>query len=808
MLFSESAQKGAHFIELACQRQVPLLFLQNISGFMVGGRYEAEGIAKHGAKLVTAVATASVPKITVLIGGSFGAGNYGMCGRAYSPRFLFTWPNSRISVMGGEQAASVLATVHRDVDAWTTEEADAFKAPIRQRYENEGNPYFATARMWDDGIIDPAQTRGRAGSRLLRHAERAHTGTRSVRPVPDVITMIQSLLIANRGEIALRIIRTARSLGIRTIAVHSDVDAAMPFVREADEAVCIGTASAADSYLRQDRLLAAARETGAEAIHPGYGFLSENAEFAEAVVAAGLIWVGAPPASIRAMGLKDAAKERMIAAGVPVTPGYLGADQSSERLRAEADAIGYPVLIKAVAGGGGKGMRKVDEGIDFIELLDSCRREAAASFGNTQVLIEKYILSPRHIEVQVFGDMHGQVVHLFERDCSLQRRHQKVIEEAPAPGMDEATRAAVCNAAVRAAKAVEYVGAGTIEFIADGSDGLRADRIWFMEMNTRLQVEHPVTEAITGQDLVEWQLRVACGEPLPKRQDELAIRGWAMEARLYAENPATGFLPSTGPLDRLRFPAGLRVDSGVEEGGSVTPYYDPMIAKLIVHGGSREEAAARLADAASGTQVWPVRTNAAFLARAAAHPDFVAGRVDTGFIERHAERLIPPAVPSPAVLAAAAAAILPTATVDPWTRLHGYRSNSVPSSAVEMQVDGKPHSAVPGIVQGASVADGVLFLLGEAWSFGPRRADSLLVGGPSDGAVLSPMPGRVIAVLVEAGQKVVKGQRMLILEAMKMEQGLQAPFDGIVAELNAVDGAQVSEGTLLARIERDSSRDS
>ncbi len=614
--------------------------------------------------------------------------------------------------------------------------------------------------------------------------------------------MIKSLLIANRGEIARRILRTARRLGIRTIAVHSDVDADMPFVREADEAVCIGTASATDSYLRQDRLLEAARATGAEAIHPGYGFLSENADFAEAVIAAGLVWVGAPPAAIRAMGLKDAAKERMIAAGVPVTPGYLGADQSPERLQVEADAIGYPVLIKAVAGGGGKGMRKVDAAADFAEMLESCKREAAASFGNTQVLIEKYILSPRHIEVQVFGDTHGGAVHLFERDCSLQRRHQKVIEEAPAPGMDAETRAAVCDAAVRAAKAVDYVGAGTIEFIADGSEGLRADRIWFMEMNTRLQVEHPVTEAITGQDLVEWQLRVASGEPLLRRQEDLSITGWAMEARLYAENPSTGFLPSTGPLDRLRFPADVRIDSGVEEGRAVTPYYDPMIAKLIVHGATRGQAAAKLAAAARGTQVWPVRTNAAFLARAAAHPDFVAGRVDTGFIERHAATLIPPAEPSPAVLAAAAAAILPVSTGDPWTGLRGFRTNAAPSPRIEVEVAGKPYLVTDVPVQGAVVADDVLFLDGEAWGFGPRRADHVAGGGEGDGAILSPMPGRVIAVLVTSGQKVAKGERMLVLEAMKMEQALLAPFDGIVAELKVSEGAQVPEGTLLARIDK------
>ncbi|WP_267397184.1 MULTISPECIES: biotin carboxylase N-terminal domain-containing protein [unclassified Sphingomonas] len=615
--------------------------------------------------------------------------------------------------------------------------------------------------------------------------------------------MIESLLIANRGEIARRIIRTARTLGIRTIAVHSDVDAAMPFVREADEAVCIGTAAAADSYLRQDRLLEAARATGAEAIHPGYGFLSENAEFAEAVIAAGLIWVGASPASIRAMGLKDAAKQRMIAAGVPVTPGYLGADQSPARLQAEADGIGYPVLIKAVAGGGGKGMRKVDAAGDFAAMLESCQREAAASFGDARVLIEKYILSPRHIEVQVFGDRHGEVVHLFERDCSLQRRHQKVIEEAPAPGMDPATRAAVCDAAVRAARAVDYVGAGTIEFIADASEGLRADRIWFMEMNTRLQVEHPVTEAITGQDLVEWQLRVAAGEPLPRRQDELSITGWAMEARLYAENPASGFLPSTGPLERLRFPAGVRVDSGVEEGGEVTPFYDPMIAKLIVHGRSRGEAAARLAAAARGTEVWPVRTNAAFLACAGADPAFVAGAVDTGFIERHADRLIPPTEPSERVRQAAVAAILPVATGDPWTGLPGFRVNAPSDLQVAVEIAGKPYLVERGTPPAATLADGVLFIDGEAWPYAPRRAGHVDGSGDGDGAIVAPMPGRVIAVLVTAGQTVAKGERMLVLEAMKMEQALLAPFAGTVATLGVSEGEQVAEGVVLARIERE-----
>ncbi|OZA91698.1 MAG: methylcrotonoyl-CoA carboxylase, partial [Erythrobacter sp. 34-65-8] len=394
--------------------------------------------------------------------------------------------------------------------------------------------------------------------------------------------MITKLLIANRGEIACRIIRTAREMGVATVAVYSDADAKALHVRQADEAVHIGPSPAAESYLVGAKIIAAAQRTGADAIHPGYGFLSENADFAQAVLDAGLIWVGPKPASIRAMGLKDAAKQLMRAAGVPVTPGYDGSDQSVERLTKEAEAIGYPVLIKAVAGGGGKGMRKVDAPADFAAALESCRREARASFGNDEVLLEKWITSPRHIEVQVFGDAHGNVVHLFERDCSLQRRHQKVIEEAPAPGMDAATREAICAAAVRAAKAVDYEGAGTIEFIADASEGLRATHIFFMEMNTRLQVEHPVTEEITGVDLVEWQLRVASGEPLPLAQDELSINGHAIEARLYAEDPAKGFLPSTGTLEMFAIDDGYaRIETGVAQGDAISPFYDPMIAKIV-----------------------------------------------------------------------------------------------------------------------------------------------------------------------------------------------------------------------------------
>ena len=610
--------------------------------------------------------------------------------------------------------------------------------------------------------------------------------------------MIQSLLIANRGEIACRIIRTARRLGIRTIAVYSDADAQALHVRSADEAVHIGPSPVRESYLLGDKIIAAAKQTGAEAIHPGYGFLSENAEFAQAVTDAGLIWVGPNPSSITAMGLKDAAKRLMSQAGVPTTPGYLGDDQSPERLKSEADAIGYPVLIKAVAGGGGKGMRKVDNAADFADALLSCQREAASSFGNDQVLLEKWVTNPRHIEVQVFGDSHGNVVHLFERDCSLQRRHQKVIEEAPAPGMDAETRAAVCRAAVNAARAVDYVGAGTIEFIADGSEGLKADRIWFMEMNTRLQVEHPVTEEITGQDLVEWQLRVASGEKLPKSQDELSINGWAMEARLYAEDPAKGFLPSIGRLDTFELgDESVRIDTGVEQGAEISPFYDPMIAKVIAHGPTRDAARSALTQALDESAVWPLKTNAGFLVKALKHPDFIAARLDTGLIGREGEALMPPARPSDDALADAAASL---------TRgggLAGFRLNAPVRSEGTFLLDGEAVTISYDPRQGGEGADDVLVAQGgQVWRLTPWRAAGAAGADASDGAILSPMPGRVIAVAVAAGEAVTKGQKLLTLEAMKMEHSLTAPFDGTVAQLNAREGGQVSEGTLLVKIEK------
>ena len=650
--------------------------------------------------------------------------------------------------------------------------------------------------------------------------------------------MIASLLIANRGEIACRIIRTARAMGVRTVAVYSDADAKALHVRQADEAVHIGPSPARESYLVGDKIIAAAKATGAEAIHPGYGFLSENADFAQAVIDAGLVWVGPKPDSIRAMGLKDAAKNLMSAAGVPVTPGYIGDDQSPERLQQEADAICYPVLIKAVAGGGGKGMRRVDAAADFRGALESCQCEAASSFGNSIVLLEKYILSPRHIEVQVFGDSHGNVVHLFERDCSLQRRHQKVIEEAPAPGMDEATREEICCAAICAAKAVDYEGAGTIEFIADTSDktdggsGLRADRIWFMEMNTRLQVEHPVTEEITGVDLVEWQLRVASGEKLPKRQDELSINGWAIEARLYAEDPAKGFLPSVGKVDHWIIPSPLginvRIESALKKVDAVSTFYDPMIAKIIVHAETRASAVHDLEQVCSSIEIAPLKSNAGFLTRLLRRDEFERGGVTTDFIGANEDALTNNGPKLRSLERDAAMALLIQGLrplwgttygtmndelesiheSDPWRQCLGFRANRNAEYSSSFFLDGE-RLVVPmtGDWRNEWVsterAEGGLYVFedGECLTI-KSRYDGNSSGAISDGAILAPMPGKVTSVEVAAGDSVTKGQRLLTLEAMKMEHSLVAPFDGTVAELNTSAGAQVHVDAVLARIEK------
>ncbi len=663
--------------------------------------------------------------------------------------------------------------------------------------------------------------------------------------------MFKKILIANRGEIACRVIKTAQRMGIATVAIYSEADADARHVRMADEAVLIGPAAARESYLKGDRILAAALQTGAEAVHPGYGFLSENEGFAAACAAAGIVFIGPPVEAIRAMGSKSAAKALMGGAGVPLTPGYHGDDQTPALLKREADAIGYPVLIKASAGGGGKGMRRVDRGEDFDAALVSCKREAKSSFGDEHVLVEKYVLKPRHIEIQVFGDTHGNVVHLFERDCSVQRRHQKVLEEAPAPGMTAARRAVMGKAAVEAAKAVNYVGAGTVEFIAnqDGS-------FYFMEMNTRLQVEHPVTEMITGLDLVEWQLRVASGEPLPLTQDRLTINGHALEARIYAEDPDKGFLPSTGRLLHLAPPPEsdhVRVDTGVEQGDEITPFYDPMIAKLIVWGADRDDALPRMRQALAQYRVVGVSNNVEFLGRLVATPSFANADLDTGLIEREHARLFPePAAVPGDVWALTALAELKreasTATAQaadavdrdsPWRLLDGWRMNgttrrtmtlkhgdTLQPIVVEATADGY-RLTIAGTLLGARGslgADGQLqarlgdrhlratvvpqgerrqvFVEGRAWTI--VIVDALESGGAGDeleGGLKAPMPGKVIALIATAGTVVDKGAPLLVLEAMKMEHTITAPGRGTVKAFHYAAGDQVVEGAELVDFE-------
>jgi 3-methylcrotonyl-CoA carboxylase alpha subunit len=648
--------------------------------------------------------------------------------------------------------------------------------------------------------------------------------------------MFSSVLIANRGEIALRVARTARRMGMRVIAVYSEADAEAPFVAFADEAHGIGPPPARESYLVAERILDVAQKSGAECLHPGYGFLSENAEFAEACAAAGIVFVGPPPSAMRAMGLKDAAKALVEKAGVPVVPGYHGAMQDAAFLKVEAGRIGYPVLIKAVAGGGGKGMRRVDAAADFEEALASCQREAQNSFGNAHVLIEKYVLAPRHVEVQIFGDRHGNVIHLFERDCSMQRRHQKVIEEAPAPGMSAEVRAAFGKAAVEAGKAVGYFGAGTVEFIADGSRGLRPDGFYFMEMNTRLQVEHPVTEAITGFDLVEWQFRIAAGETLPVAQRDIAITGHAVEARLYAEEPERGFLPSTGRLHALRLAGGegIRIDSGVIEGGEVTPFYDPMIAKVIGHGATRDEALDRLRDCLLGSVVAGPKTNTRFLATLIDHPDFRAGRLDTGLIERNLDAL--GAVPQPLdrqavaagalALVAAEKARLEAAAMarsgwvdDPWNDADGFAAAPGRAGSVRLMAEGEAitlalDASGEEAFGGEAVMDREFTLVsaGEAVYVLDRGRQTRVTlvdpldvafddhGGDAGGNVTAPMHGKLVALFVGEGDVVEKGQRVAIVEAMKMEHPVLAPRAGRVEGVAFEAGAQLAEGVRIMAI--------
>ena len=675
--------------------------------------------------------------------------------------------------------------------------------------------------------------------------------------------MFSKILIANRGEIACRVAATARRMAIKMVAVYSDADANAKHVSVCDEAVHIGGSSPKDSYLRWERIIAAAQATGAQAIHPGYGFLSENEEFAQACSQAGLVFIGPPASAIKAMGLKAESKRLMALAGVPLVPGYHGADQDAALLQREADAIGYPVLIKASAGGGGKGMRAVDRAEDFAAALASCQREAINSFGDDAVLIEKYVQRPRHIEFQVFGDTLGNYVYLFERDCSVQRRHQKVLEEAPAPGMTPALRKQMGEAAVAAARAVNYVGAGTVEFIVEQRpDG--SMNFFFMEMNTRLQVEHPITEAITGQDLVEWQLRVASGQPLPLLQDQLKIGGHAIEARICAENPDKNFMPATGTLhvyelpDCVTFERGnvgssalVRVDSGVRQGDAISPFYDSMVAKLIVHGENRAQALARLDVALAQTHVVGLSTNVQFLRNVVQSRSFVDANLDTGLIPREEAVLFKQEKVGLALAVSGAIAhtLLQEIAVeaglaqksmwlDPWARRDGWRSHGPSTRRFDFEFAGVVH-----VVQMTTLHDGTLQLdvagASESFSFaavthgvdvhlGERRQilnvykhgavvhifsaqgatqvtaiDALAHAGDNQtegGRLTAPMPGKVVSFAVKAGDKVRIGQALAVLDAMKMEHTISAPADGVVAELLYAPGDQVPEGAELLKL--------
>lgn len=659
--------------------------------------------------------------------------------------------------------------------------------------------------------------------------------------------MFTKILIANRGEIACRVIKTCRRLGILTVAVYSEADAGARHVRLADEAYCVGPAASRESYLRADRILEVAKRSGAQAVHPGYGFLSENEGFANACAETGIVFIGPPVGAIRAMGSKSAAKSLMQAAEVPLVPGYHGDEQNPEFLHKQADAMGYPVLIKASAGGGGKGMRIVESSTDFLAALASCQREAASSFNDEHVLIEKYLVRPRHIEIQVFGDSHGNIVSLYERDCSAQRRHQKVVEEAPAPSIDAARRAEMGRAACDAARAVGYVGAGTVEFIAD-----QGGSFYFMEMNTRLQVEHPVTEKITGLDLVEWQLRVASGEPLPLTQEQIPLRGHAIEVRIYAEEPEKGFLPSIGRLAHFRKPTesdNVRVDTGVDEGDSVSPHYDPMLAKLIVWDENRELATSRMLKALADFEIAGVGNNIAFLSRLVDHAEFRDGLVDTGLIERERAVLIPEAAPAPAEIFAAAtlwilqneAQTIKAATLatndprSPWGEVDGWRINSGQTRQLKYRQGEQSTSVTIRYLNGGVEINGVVATVSgngdgqQQFCIGEQRLGASIVrlgdqlhifssghhhvivvidplahavdGQEAHGGLVAPMPGKIVALSAAVGTEVERGAALVVMEAMKMEHTLLAPAKGKVLSYLCGVGEQVKDGAELVEFE-------
>ena len=844
VLFSEESQKAAEFILLANQTDTPLVFLQNTTGYMVGASYEQGGILKDGAKMINAVTNSAVPHLTITMASSFGAGNYGMSGRAFDPRFVFAWPGAKLAVMGAAQLAGVLSIVGRASAKAAgrpfDEEADrARTAAVEAQIEAESHAFFVTARLYDDGIIDPRDTRTVLGLTLFGRALRPGGRPPRLRRIPDVTPMTKSigkLLVANRGEIAARVIRTAHALGIATVAVHSDPDADAPYVMLADEAIRLPGAAPADTYLRGEAIIAAAARTAADAVHPGYGFLSENAAFARACAGAGLIFVGPAPGTIEAMGDKLAAKAMMAEAGVPVLPFVtVTADHAAD--------VGFPLLVKAAFGGGGRGMRLVTDPAELTEAVSAARREAAAAFGDGTVFLERYVPDPRHVEVQILGDAHGNLVHLFERECSIQRRYQKIVEESPSPVVDRALRAALTQAAVTAGRAVGYTGAGTVEFVLarDGS-------FYFLEMNTRLQVEHPVTEEVTGLDLVELQLRIAEGEPLPPEAREAAISGHAIEARLYAEDVPAGFLPVTGTLHRFSIPSGpgLRIDTGYRDGSKISPHYDAMLAKVIAHGRTRADAARRLARALQTAEIHGLTTNRDLLVAILREPDFLAGATDTGYLTRHepaargAATGTGHATARHALVAALARQAVNRASAPVLGTLpSGWRNVFSAPQRVSYTAAGEPYDVAYRVL-GASVQASVNGVpLGEARLRGtsPDRVDLEIDGtrrvyrvhrvGPdtyvdaSDGSsaltevprlgdpekqaaagsLLAPMPGLVRRVLVEVGTTVAAGQPLLVLEAMKMEQTVAAPAAGVVAELRAKAGEQVAAGQVLAVVE-------
>ena len=626
---------------------------------------------------------------------------------------------------------------------------------------------------------------------------------------------LNTLLVANRGEIACRVMRTAKALGIRTVAVYSDIDRDARHVREADMAVALGGTKPSESYLRADKILAAAQAVGAQAVHPGYGFLSENAEFARQLEAAGLTFLGPPASAIDAMGSKSAAKALMDQAGVPLVPGYHGEAQDAATFREAAERIGYPVLLKATAGGGGKGMKVVEREADLAEALESAQREAQSAFGDGRMLVEKYVLQPRHVEIQVFADQHGHCLYLNERDCSIQRRHQKVVEEAPAPGLPAELRRAMGEAAVRAAQAIGYVGAGTVEFLLDARG-----EFFFMEMNTRLQVEHPVTEAITGLDLVAWQIRVARGEPLPIEQAQVPLLGHAMEVRLYAEDPEGGFLPASGHLELYREPAegpGRRVDSGVAEGDDISPFYDPMLAKLIAWGDNREEARQRLLAMLEDTAVAGFKTNLAFLKRILGHPAFIAGEVDTGFIGRHEAQLLPAPEPLPEAFwqqaarawrATQAPRVRGDEAHSPWAASSGWRLGLAPAVALALQCGEQQQRVtlddVPLPPMDTERREDALYV---AWNGAWHKVmavDPLAAASASQasaGGMAAPMNGSIVRVLVAAGDSVEAGTPLVVLEAMKMEHSVRAPTAGTVTAVLCAEGELIGEGTLLVEMQ-------